>query len=157
MCKPRLQRLKVLFTDHPLYFVTACSHNRRTLLDTPEVQEAFLRFCEQASERGVFVGRFVLMPDHLHLFAAFAPQTFRLSDWVKSLKNALSAELRRKGFRGEHWQKGFFDHVMRSQESYAQKWEYVRNNPVRAGLVEQAAEWPYQGAVFHLTFDDGLL
>ena len=32
-------------------------------------------------------------------------------------------------------QEGFFDHLLRSYESYAQKWEYVRENPVRAGLV----------------------
>ncbi len=34
---------------------------------------------------------------------------------------------------------------MRSDESYEEKWLYVRNNPVRAGLVNHADEWPYQG------------
>src|SRR4029077_13534604 len=43
------------------------------------------------------------------------------------------------------WQPGFFDHVLRNDESYSQKWEYVRENPVRAGLVVRADEWPYQG------------
>lgn len=44
-----------------------------------------------------------------------------------------------------HWQQGFFDHLIRSSESYAQKWEYVRENPVRAGFVTAADTWPYQG------------
>jgi putative transposase len=35
--------------------------------------------------------------------------------------------------------------VLRNDESYSQKWEYVRENPVRAGLVVRADEWPYQG------------
>jgi hypothetical protein len=43
------------------------------------------------------------------------------------------------------WQPGFFDHVLRSDESYSQRWEYVRENPVRAGLVSLADEFPYQG------------
>jgi putative transposase len=51
-----------------------------------------------------------------------------------------------------HWQKGFFDHVMRSGESYAQKWEYVRNNPVRAGLVVEADAWLFQGEIYQLRF-----
>lgn len=37
-------------------------------------------------------------------------------------------------------QAGFFDHVLRSNESYAEKWKYVRSNPVRAGLVHTADE-----------------
>jgi hypothetical protein len=48
------------------------------------------------------------------------------------------------------WQKRFFDHVMRSAESYEQKWTYVRDNPVRAGLVGRAEDWPYQGEIHHL-------
>jgi REP element-mobilizing transposase RayT len=43
------------------------------------------------------------------------------------------------------WQRGFFDHVLRSDESYAQKWNYARENPVRAGLVDNADDWPFSG------------
>jgi hypothetical protein len=40
-----------------------------------------------------------------------------------------------------------FDHVLRSDESYAEKWNYVRDNPVRAGLVKSADNWRYQGEI----------
>jgi hypothetical protein len=50
---------------------------------------------------------------------------------MKSFKNAISKTLKRATFPGPHWQKGFFDHVIRSEESYDQKWLYVRDNPVR--------------------------
>jgi putative transposase len=43
------------------------------------------------------------------------------------------------------WQPGFSDHLLRNDESYSQKWEYVQENPVRAGLVQQWNHWPYQG------------
>jgi len=43
------------------------------------------------------------------------------------------------------WQREFFDHVLRSDEGYAEKWDYVRENPVRAGLVRSPNEWPYFG------------
>ena len=63
------------------------------------------------------MGRYVLMPDHLHLFASFAPIAPPLEVWMKSLKNTLSKTLRGQGVRVPHWQTGFFDHVLRSRES----------------------------------------
>jgi REP element-mobilizing transposase RayT len=50
-------------------------------------------------------------------------------------------------FSGKVWQEEFFDHVLRSSESYSQKWDYVKENPVRAGLVRRPDEWPWQGGV----------
>ena len=41
------------------------------------------------------------------------------------------------------FQPGGFHHRLRDAESYAQKWQYVRENPVRQGLVERAEDWPY--------------
>ena len=56
-----------------------------------------------------------------------------LSRWMGGLKRAIAVEL---GFRSrELWQPGFFDHVLRSDESYNEKWNYVKENPVRTGLV----------------------
>ncbi len=48
---------------------------------------------------------------------------------------------------GRAWQEGFFDHVLRGGESYGEKWEYVRMNPVRAGLTVRPEDWPYAGEI----------
>ena len=55
-----------------------------------------------------------------------------LAKWVKSLKNTISKTLRAERIALPHWQKAFFDHVLRSSESYSEKWEYVYENPARA-------------------------
>ena len=68
----------------------------------------------------------------------------------ESLKNTLSKTLRSDGIAWPHWQKGFFDHVLRSEESYENKWHYVRENPVRAGLVQDWTDWPFSGEIFDL-------
>jgi hypothetical protein len=39
---------------------------------------------------------------------------------------------------------GIKNALLRSDESLSEKWEYVRQNPVRAGLVEHSEDWPYQ-------------
>jgi putative transposase len=72
---------------------------------------------------------------------------------VQSLRSVLGKRLVEMGHDKPHWQEGFFDHVLRSGESYAQKWSYVRMNPVRAGLTAAPEEWPFQGEIVPLRFD----
>jgi putative transposase len=118
-----------------------------------EVHEAFRAFCIKAQEHDVAVGRYVIMPDHIHLFAAFPITGIALPNWVQSLRNVIGKRLLRLGIHKPHWQEGFFDHLLRSYESYSQKWEYVRMNPVRAGLCEVPEAWPYQGEIVRIPFD----
>ena len=94
------------------------------------------------------------MLDHVHLFVAIDAEQLSLSDWMKSLKGTLSSKPRAGGEAPPFWQKGFFDHVLRSGESYSQKWNYVRENPVRASLVKDWEEWPFLGEIFCFEFHD---
>ncbi len=47
--------------------------------------------------------------------------------------------------RGWRWQPNCWDTQVRSGEHYHETWLYVRENPVRAGLVDDAGQWAYQG------------
>jgi REP element-mobilizing transposase RayT len=93
------------------------------------------------------------MPDHVHLFVAFPTEGLTLQKWIQALRSVVGKQLLELGFYKPHWQEGFFDHLLRSGESYSQKWEYVRMNPVRAGLSKTPEEWPYQGEIVSLQFD----
>ncbi len=117
------------------YFVTFNTHNRLSLLARDEIHKVFQSFCERAKGHNIAVGRFVLMPDHVHLFVAMPMTGLTLSEWVGGLKTVLGKELLRLGIQKPHWQEGFFDHPLRSAESYSQKWDYVRMNPARAGFA----------------------
>ena len=44
---------------------------------------------------------------------------------------------------GVRWQRNFFDHRLRHDESLAEKFAYVCQNPLRAGLIRNELEWPY--------------
>ena len=50
------------------------------------------------------------------------------------------------------WQADYFDRYVRSRESYADKWLYVEQNAVRAGLVGRAEDWIFRGGIDDLTF-----
>jgi len=150
----RLKRLDIIYQHSPIYFVTTCAASRRRLLANEAIHSAFKIFADSGSNYGAWLGAYVLMPDHLHLFVAIDDQQIGLSAWMKALKGTLSSELRAKGCASPYWQKGFFDHILRSEESYSEKWQYVRENPVRDGLVKSWEEWPYLGEVFDLQFHD---
>jgi REP element-mobilizing transposase RayT len=66
-------------------------------------------------EFNLAVGRYVIMPDHLHLFIR-GDQDFVLATCVKGLKRAISEELTAKS-KAPFWQPGFFDHLLRNDES----------------------------------------
>ena len=134
-------------TNHLSIFVTICCSNRKRLLADDSIHAAFREFAERGqSEHQIAVGRYVLMPDHLHLFVC-GPAEFKLDQWTRMLKTTLGKKFKELGCEPEFWQRGFFDHLIRNLESYSEKWNYVHQNPVRAGLVAQAEDWPYQGEI----------
>jgi REP element-mobilizing transposase RayT len=106
-------------------------------------QAALEKYGGRAAEKfQIALGRYVIMPDHVHLFVCGHVE-FILSPWVGGLKRAISIAVAAP----QLWQPGFFDRVLRNDDSYSQKWEYVRENPIRAGLVKSPDAWPYQGEI----------
>lgn len=146
----RLKRLGRLFIDQPLYFITTCVNDRKSILSSDSVENILFDEWRQALDRhGWAIGRYVIMPDHVHFFCrAVADAKGSLSDFIGRWKQWTSKRIiSLLGVAAPFWQEGFFDHVLRSEESYSEKWLYVMNNPVRAGLVQNAEEWKYQGYV----------
>lgn len=92
------------------------------------------------------VGRYVIMPDHIHLFCAPRDLNCRLKAWITYWKNEVTRQWPRKNEK-PIWQREFWDTQLRREESYGNKWEYVRQNPVRAGLVESPDDWPFCGEI----------
>jgi putative transposase len=164
---PRLERIFQRY-DPPLYFVTLCTRRRRNVLANEIVHRAIIQYGERGVERNVALGRYVIMPDHIHLFVRGGPE-FQLGFWVRGLKRVVAAAVTggREGLHGSGvsppavsdggsyirsniWQRGFFDHVLRNSESYAEKWNYVWENPVRAGLVEKPEDWSFAGEIVEI-------
>jgi putative transposase len=144
----RPPRLELVFQkyDPPLYFITFNTHHRRKFLANGRVHKQFVDFSKAGLSRGIAVGRYVIMPNHVHLFVC-GTIDFSLVQWIRILKRTLSIAI---SAPRPHWQKGFFDHLIRHSESYAEKWDYVYQNPVRAGLVLHANDWFWQGEIERL-------
>jgi len=146
-----LRRLESVWVESQVYFLTICVAGRRRVLANTQAFGVLRAELEAARERyGWAVGRFVVMPDHLHFFCASdqEPESASLSRFVGGFKQWTAKQiLRAAGLPPPLWQKQFFDHLLRSSESYESKWRYVCENPVRAGLVEAVEDWPYGGEI----------
>ena len=155
MTDRHLRRLDEIWVTNPIYFITICAHGRLRRLANDDFREIAIEVWRNCEEHyGWSVGRYVIMPDHIHFFAYDSRVECTLSKFVGKWKEWTAKYCRRRlDLMMPLWQPEFFDHVLRSSESYEEKWDYVRTNPIRAGLAESADEWKYQGEVTQLRYD----
>jgi REP element-mobilizing transposase RayT len=122
------------------WFITLCCASRvGNQLSLPRVHEVIREtFRHRESIGQLKVLCYVLMPDHAHLIATFNSRV-GMEKVIVAIKRLIAAKA------GVRWQKGFFDHRLRSDFQLRQVAHYVRMNPVRKGLAENPQSWPYSG------------
>src|SRR5256714_15130592 len=142
------------FATQPIIYLTSVTHQRAALLaNAVAFDELAAVWGRSAEVDGWFVGDYLLMPDHVHLFVRPAPNAKLLAEWMKSWKSISARRLKPTLRWHDHlWQDDYFDRFLRSAESYTDKWNYVANNPVRKGLCRRSEDWPWRGRLHDLTF-----
>lgn len=128
------------------YFLTLCANERHKILANAVLVESVLPILRSACGSHSFnVNAYCFMPDHLHLIVMGGSDSASLPRFMQAFKSLAARETRKLG-TAKHWQKGFYDHVLRDGESIdAASW-YAFFNPVRAGLVRRPEDWPYSGS-----------
>jgi REP element-mobilizing transposase RayT len=135
-----------------IVFVTVCIGSKRRLLDN-ESAHALIKQAWLKSDHWL-VGRYVIMPDHIHLFCAPARyDQLSVKRWIAYWKSIVT-----RGWPNPKdkplWQRDGWDIQLRRGESYSAKWRYISENPVRAGLAQRADEWLYQGELNQFAWHD---
>ena len=126
-----------------IVYLTVCTKNRNPVLARRECVAA-LKNAWAETDRWI-VGRYVVMPEHIHMFCTPGIVEYPpVKKWVECWKSICATRWPHPG-DGKLWQRDCWDRQLRNGESYSEKWEYVRRNPVRAGLVTQPDNWPWQG------------
>ena len=131
-----------------IVYVSICCENRKPWLATDKHHKILLDLWQDTSHW--VAGRYVLMPDHLHLFAAPQDTAVDFESWVKYFKSQFT---KRNGVSSCRWQTGHWDTRIRDHEHYEEKSIYMFNNPVRAGLVKDASDWKYKGVAHELRWE----
>ena len=133
------------WTSNSTYFVSASCWEKQHLLQSARMADLFIKVLYHYREQTKYLlHEFVVMPNHFHLLLTPSETLERAMQLVKGgFSFRAKKELR---FGGEVWQTSFYDHRVRDSGEYENMRIYVHQNPVRAGLVNRAEDYPYSSA-----------
>lgn len=125
------------------------------------------QFEEASKFYGVAVIGYVLMPSHIHALVGF-PEVAELSKYMQAFKSLTSRKLEEidlgpyrsqliKNGQFRLWKRRFDDSIIYSEKQLRIKLEYMHNNPVKDGFVDNPIQWEYSSAVDWLTDGEGLI
>ena len=120
-----------------------CCRNRRRSFEDPVVIEATrLQFLQTAERLHFAVLAYVFMPDHMHTLIEGRDEAADLRRFVTTFRRRATMATTLRAPSGL-WQDGYFERVLREDDQPDQIIDYILNNPVRSGLVELTADYPY--------------
>ena len=131
-----------------------------------------LNYCIE--QRGLHVHAYVIMPNHFHMicsqdagdisgvvrdikrFTSHSLTQMLERDgrtiWLRAMKNAAEST-----FQAKLWDEAFHPEQLHSRAFYDQKLNYIHNNPVRAGYVDNPLAWRYSSAGYYLEDAESLI
>ena len=146
--KKRIPRLE---KPRGRYFITFVTWKRLEL--TPEAQQVVLDACKFFHEHRYELFAVVIMPDHVHILIQPFPKSeteyWSIGSILHSIKSYSSKQIPKVMLHiGKVWQDGRYDEMIRSENEFKNKWEYIRQNPVKAGLSKTPEEYPFLWETF---------
>jgi len=127
------------------YFVTVDCWGSRQLFKAEVAETLTDQILQCRVKRYYLLHEFNVMPNHLHLLFTPAGGT-SLEKAVQMVKGGASFRIGRLRKFLQLWQEGYHDWRCRNEEDFRAYAEYIRQNPVEAGLVATPSEWPYSSA-----------
>ena len=124
--------------EDAVYFITLCAQSRgeNHFCHPKLAMQLYESVTYREHMEQWWVLLFLLMPDHVHMLVYF-------SEYQK-MQNVISAWKRYTARHfGVQWQRDYFDHRIRSNESLQAKADYIRHNPIRSGLVVDPDDWEF--------------
>ena len=132
-----------------VYFLTLCTADNKPLFMDPGIAGLIANELELRRNRDeIILFCFCIMPDHVHMLLSLSHGYSKgLIDWVSAFKRYSARVIKKSYGIAPLWQKNFYDHVIRRDESLIKVAEYIVNNPVRKGMVREWKEYPYSRIV----------
>ena len=133
----------VLSPNRTFFVTTKCSIGRR-LLQSERNATLFIEVLRSYVGAKKFqVHDFVVMQDHVHLLLTVGPD-MTIERAMQYVKGGFSYRLKKEtGYAGEVWQRGYSEVRVEDERSFEEHRRYIAENPVKAGLVDSAEEFPF--------------
>ena len=132
------------YSQRYAFFITLTTHRKHPWFALhPQLCDMAIQILlDLESVRGSTIYAWCIMPDHIHLLL----QDTQLVDFVRIFKGKMTPKARKIKPAKRLWQRSFFDHALRKEESLVDVACYIWENPVRATLVESPKEYPWSGS-----------
>ena len=123
------------------YFVSFSCRGRLEL--PPEARDLLMAAIQSCNGQSIDLDAAVVMPDHGHaIFRLIGPCT--LTEVLKRIKGGTAHRINEiVGRHGRVWTQESFDHIVRHDGEWEEKMEYVRQNPVKKGLVASPEQYKW--------------
>ncbi|MBY0495918.1 MAG: transposase [Cyanobacteria bacterium] len=140
------------------YFITICVDKRSPVfLDIELGRYIVAQLLIFAEQFGFEVIAYCVMPDHIHVLLAGQRDDSFLLPFLKRYKQATGYNWKHeRNHRSRLWQEGYYDRILRDHDPTEGVIRYILENPVRAGIIEDAREYALIGAA-NYDIDDLLL
>jgi putative transposase len=116
------------------------------LLDRAEVRMLFLQLLLRCKKKYAFeVMNFCIMGNHIHLMVRPAPGVSLSEIMQWQLGNFAKAYNKKRGWTGHFWGDRFHSWIIQGIGGLIRTFQYIDENPVKAGLVSNAWEWEHSG------------
>lgn len=128
-----------------VYFITwRCRKGQKLELEERTITLEAIRYWDTIKWT-VFAA--VVLPDHVHILGqplSKAGGVFDLTEILHSVKSFSSQKInQQRGIKGPLWQDERYDRIVRDEAEFLEKWEYIRNNPLKAGLASYPEDYPW--------------
>ncbi|PKI14769.1 REP-associated tyrosine transposase [Colwellia sp. 12G3] len=134
---------------HHVYHVTTCTQNRQPLFNDFQCARLLINEMKNLTDQHEIESiTWVIMPDHLHWLFQLTSEN-SLSKVIQTLKGRSARVINQhdEGM-GFSWQRGFYDHAIRTEESLLAVSRYIVANPLRARLVANVGDYPFWDSVY---------
>jgi putative transposase len=133
--------------DTRTFFISSSTWGRRSILQSHPLCDLLLSVMrENRAKERFLLHEFVFMRDHVHLILTPAPLV-SIEKATQYIKGGFSFRAKKENaVNGEIWEKGYNERRIKDAREYATHVDYVRMNPVKAGLVERPEEFLYSSA-----------
>ena len=129
------------------FFVSSATWGRRRLLQSDRIAELLVDVLYHYRRENRFrLHEFVVMPDHIHVLLSVGPE-ISIEKAMQLIKGGFSFRASHEfGLKTQVWERGFSEVRILNSTAFATRACYIRENPVRAGLLANAGEYRYSSA-----------
>ena len=154
---PQRKRLRLESYDYSqpgYYFITICTYVRQQILTSfvgaglcvrlsPENIPLHWLWELQGKYKGIFLDAYAILPDHIHFILVIpgghtGPPLQEMMKWYKTQTTNAYIRAVRRGelppFQKRVWQRGYYDHIIRSDADLAETRQYILNNPLHGSI-----------------------